>query len=539
MATFADDEDIDFEELWGSGGGGVDVNGTLVTVEGRQADTTTEFGDEVWPGAAALAQSLAPGGVFAGAVRGKRVLELGAGGGLPGLVCAAAGAASVVLSDLPEALPRLRRGVRQNNLANVVVKALDWRSGVCHPLFADYGVEGRVVAYLGDGLPSVSRSWDAKRWLDAKPFDVVICCDGVYRESLAAPLLTTLKRCCTPSHTIFYVANDERSHRQRRFAAALHACHFNVREVALSREACDAGVVCFRGGALEGDVDVRKPRTLFTWYEPRLDLVQDSAHGADGGFVSVGCVVLADWLSATFALKECRVFELGSGTGFVGLICGARGAKHVTLTDDRVALSAWNAARHAHLNATVRRVRWGHADDVDAGDLGRAARLSQDIELIVSAEATQRLDLLDDLAGEVKRRLLSALSFGRGARACLACAPCTKPKFRAKKGWCAEISCARCRVLEECQRVGVVLVEESVAGFCSKDDRRFSGLVDTGFVADYNEALRVLVLRLAEDERAVAMAPPVVKEAAAPAARASRGEAATWATAAQLDALRV
>ena len=93
MATFADDEDIDFEELWGSGGGGVDVNGNIIKVEGRQADTTTEFGDEVWPGAAALAEALAPNGVFGGAVRGKRVLELGAGGGLPGLVCAAAGAA--------------------------------------------------------------------------------------------------------------------------------------------------------------------------------------------------------------------------------------------------------------------------------------------------------------------------------------------------------------------------------------------------------------------------------------------------------------
>jgi len=537
MATF--DEDIDFEELWGPGGGGVDVDGKIVKVEGRQADTTTEFGDEVWPGAAALAEALAPGGVFGGAVRGKRVLELGAGGGLPGLVCAASGAASVVLSDLPEALPRLRRGVRQNNLAqNCAVKALDWRPAILHPLFADHKIESLVTEYLGNNLPSVSRSWDATRWLDAEPFDVVLCCDGVYRESLAAPLLTTLKRCCTPSRTVFYVANDERSHRQRRFAQALHACHFNVREVALSREAGDAGVVCFRGGALEGDVDVTKPSRLFTWYAPRLDLVQDSAHGADGGFVSVGCVVLADWLSATFDLKECRVFELGSGTGFVGLLCGARGAKHVTLTDDRVALSAWNAARHSHLNVTVRRVRWGHADDVDAGDLGRASRLSPEIELIVSAEATQRLDLLDDLAAEVKRRLLSALSFGRGARACLACAPCTKPKYRLKKGWCAEISCARCRVLEECQRVGVVLVEESVAGFCAKDDRRFSGLVDTGFVADYNEALRVLVLRLGEDARAVAMAPPLVKEDAAPAARAPRGEATTWATAAQLDALR-
>ena len=69
---------------------------------------------------------------------------------------------------------------------------------------------------------------------------------------------------------------------------------------------------------MEGDVDVTRPSRLFTWYEPRLDIVQDAAHGADGGFVSVGCVVLADWLSATFDLKECRVFEIGSGTG-VGL----------------------------------------------------------------------------------------------------------------------------------------------------------------------------------------------------------------------------
>ena len=102
---------------------------------------------------------------------------------LPGLVCAASGAASVVLSDLPEALPRLRRGIRQNNLANVVVKALDWRSGVCHPLFSDHNVEGRVTAYLGGCLPGVSRSWDAKRWLDDKPFDVVLCCDGVYKQA--------------------------------------------------------------------------------------------------------------------------------------------------------------------------------------------------------------------------------------------------------------------------------------------------------------------------------------------------------------------
>lgn len=200
------------------------------------------------------------------------------------------------------------------------------------------------------------------------------------------------------------------------------------------------------------------------------------------------------------------------------MLSAARGCAHVTLADDRVALCAWNAARHAHLGerVAIRRVRWDHPNDLDAGDLGHASRACSEVELVVSAEATQRLDLLDDLAAEVKRRLLSAVSFGRGARACLACAPCTRPKFRAKKGWCGETSCARCRVLEECARVGVVLVHEANAGTCARDDGRFRGLADTGSAADDNAARGVLVLRLADDKREVAM-----REVVPPAAAAS------------------
>lgn len=522
MASF--DQDLGFDELWGSGGGAVTVGDRVIQVDGGRAGASTEFGDEVWPGAAALARALAPGGVLEGAVRRKRVLELGAGGGLPGLVCAASGAAHVVLSDLPEALPRLRRGIEANHVTHCVVKALDWRwadvttfsktHGALASLCADARVEALVIEFLGTQLPNVTRSLDARKWLDGKPFDVVICCDGVYKEPLVAPLLATLKRCCAPQRTVFYLANDERSHRQRRFAEALRACHFTVQELPLFPDAQD--VVTFRGGSITGGVDVTRPTEVFTWYEPPLHIAQSKTHG--GGFVSVGSILLADWLHATFSLETCRLFELGSGTGVVGLLSAARGCAHVTLADDRVALCAWNAARHAHLGerVAIRRVRWGHPNDLDAGDLGHASRACSEVELVVSAEETQRLDLLDDLAAEVKRRLLSAVSFGRGARACLACAPCTRPKFRAKKGWCGETSCARCRVLEECARVGVVLVHEANAGTCARDDGRFRGLADTGSAADDNAARGVLVLRLADDKREVAM-----REVVPPAAAAS------------------
>ena len=73
----------------------------------------------VWPASSELALHVA------GVVRGRSVVELGAGAGLAGLACAVNGAARVVLTDLAENLPLLQRNAARNGL-DVSVAAFDW-----------------------------------------------------------------------------------------------------------------------------------------------------------------------------------------------------------------------------------------------------------------------------------------------------------------------------------------------------------------------------------------------------------------------------
>lgn len=130
--------------------------------------------------------------------RGKKVLELGAGTGVVGLVLAAHGA-DVTLTDLPEALPILRHNAAANfepgtpEAERVRVLPLDWTQGLSPAL------------------------------RQLQPFDVVVGADLVYNEALYAPLLDTLDRVCTAGMTQCYLARLVRGAVEgpRRFHARL------------------------------------------------------------------------------------------------------------------------------------------------------------------------------------------------------------------------------------------------------------------------------------------------------------------------------
>lgn len=95
------------------------------------------YGVALWPAAIALANDVA---ARAPAFRGARVLELGAGSGLPGLVAAALGA-RVTQTDRHElALALCRRNGARNGLATIDHRLADW---------ADWRDSGRYAWILG------------------------------------------------------------------------------------------------------------------------------------------------------------------------------------------------------------------------------------------------------------------------------------------------------------------------------------------------------------------------------------------------------
>lgn len=110
------------------GGGSEDE--VVVTVRQNRGDIAVDpTARWVWDACPLVCEYLCDGDRVDALVRGRRVVELGAGTGLPGLVCSKLGAASVTLTDLPSELALLEENVELNRARGdspVCVRACAW-----------------------------------------------------------------------------------------------------------------------------------------------------------------------------------------------------------------------------------------------------------------------------------------------------------------------------------------------------------------------------------------------------------------------------
>lgn len=118
-------------------------------------DGTGWAGTMVWE-AALIMSRLLVGEAGRALCRGRRVVELGAGLGAPGMVAGSVGAAEVVLTEQPKLVPLLRNNIAKNDFGACKVSAevLDW------------GVEA-------------SRSL-RERWFGGAAPDLLLVCDCIF-----------------------------------------------------------------------------------------------------------------------------------------------------------------------------------------------------------------------------------------------------------------------------------------------------------------------------------------------------------------------
>ncbi|KAL3914270.1 MAG: hypothetical protein SGPRY_007682 [Prymnesium sp.] len=143
----------------------------------------------LWPTALVLVQYLC---AHPSLVAGKRVVELGAGAGAVGLACAALGAALVVLTDMPEALPLLEDNVRRNaDVPSSPSSASPPSSSSALPPPSPLSERTRVMPCTwGDA------SHESALLGLGGEFDVVVSCESVYKQqaSVLQSLAATQRR---------------------------------------------------------------------------------------------------------------------------------------------------------------------------------------------------------------------------------------------------------------------------------------------------------------------------------------------------------
>ncbi|CAN0300961.1 unnamed protein product, partial [Laminaria digitata] len=152
------------------------------------------FFGTVWDCSLALGAFLASLGP--GAMRGKKIVELGAGCGAVSALCAALGASEVVATDARDLMPLLTLNLRRNccpGAVNVKVQEYDWGSPV-------------------RDLPSLSRG----------DFDVVLCSDLLYDPAGWGPLTESLRQLTGgDGGSVVYIAHRTRNAQEREFFCTL------------------------------------------------------------------------------------------------------------------------------------------------------------------------------------------------------------------------------------------------------------------------------------------------------------------------------
>jgi predicted nicotinamide N-methyase len=113
-------------------------------------DERIPYWAELWASALALSQYLVASKID---FKGKKILEIGAGLGLPSIVAAKLGAEVCVTDYLPEAVEFSRQNFQINNLSNAKFDVLDWRNpdetfAAEIVLAADIAYENRMFEYL-------------------------------------------------------------------------------------------------------------------------------------------------------------------------------------------------------------------------------------------------------------------------------------------------------------------------------------------------------------------------------------------------------
>ncbi|GAA5920780.1 hypothetical protein JCM1841_004189, partial [Sporobolomyces salmonicolor] len=147
------------------------------------------WGHILYPAAIAMARflelhasSLLHGPEGRGKGKGKAVLELGAGGGLPGLVAALEGAGQVVISDFPDAA--LVKNLENNVETNVTA------------LSSPDVAQTRAVGFTWGSPPTpLFETLDPP----SRKFDLVLLSDLVFNHSQHLALLNTCLSCLAPA----------------------------------------------------------------------------------------------------------------------------------------------------------------------------------------------------------------------------------------------------------------------------------------------------------------------------------------------------